>query len=56
MADMLVFLWRFGLNSDHLCVKVYLELLKHVVSDLKLDQMTQVIRGEEWRRGDGEGK
>ena len=42
MVDMLLFLYSFSLDSDHFTVRVFLELLKHVVSDLALDQMIEV--------------
>ena len=46
MVDIFMFLHTFELDSDHITVKVFLELLKHVVPNLSLDQMIQVCTGD----------
>ena len=41
-ANMLAFMANFGLDSNHLSVQVYIELLKHHTDQLSLDQMVEV--------------
>jgi hypothetical protein len=41
-VDMVQFLHAFSLDSDHVTVRVFLEMLKHSVHNLALDQIVQV--------------